>query len=163
MGLHLGQELGQAFGIDRCSLPSSAAPQFGGGQFSFALRVPMQLGVILGDALDPAMLDKRVGHPQIKGVIPDRHLGPFYLRVAQRVVPLGDVMELDATPPPDLGGPVVRAGTGEHQEGLIVGDAPVLALSALRQPGLIGIQRTLAQGRVFRLVVHLLCPLPRWS
>ncbi len=104
--------------------------EFRGGKQQGFFGVPVQLGKVLREALHPAILHKGIGDPDIEGIVADRDRRTFDFRIAERIMPVIDMIDFDPLPRPHGRRPFARAGTGRHQKRVIIADMAVLPLPA---------------------------------
>src|SRR5438128_7248319 len=102
------------------------------------------MGKVLRQELYASVVRKGIGDANVEGIIADRDLDAFDLRIAERIMPVIDMIHLDALPRPHGRRTFTRTGTGRHHKRVIIGDLAVLPLTAQRQPHLEGLTWALA-------------------
>src|SRR6266567_8735471 len=111
--------------------------------------------VVLRDAPHPLPSHVRVGDPHIERIVADGNSGALHFRMAQGVMPVKEVMQLDTLAWHDFGCLVPRAGKRRHHELLIVEDTPMGARSTQLQTGHIRFTRRDAKWLMSILIVDL--------
>src|SRR6266702_5687620 len=107
------------------------------GQRDLPFGMPMQLPVIRrGDALDPMVVDEGIDVADVKGIIAQLHFGPNDPRRGQHVIPVQQIVELNAVIAVDQRGFSWRTGKGRDPKGIIILNTSVFSLSTEIQPTL---------------------------
>src|SRR6266496_4874148 len=122
--------------------------------------MPMQLSIIRrGDTLDPMVVDVSIDMTDIKGIKTQLHLGSDDSRRGKHIIPIQQIVELNAMIAVDQCRFSRRTGKGQHPKHIIIANTSMFSWPTQIQSLLPCLARALPQRRVLFLIIDLVGPL----
>src|SRR5437879_1569221 len=116
----------------------------------------MQLPVIRrGDTLDPVVVDVSIDMADVKRIKTQLHLRSDDSRRGKHIIPVQEIMELNAVIAVDQCSFSRRTGKGQHPKHIIIANTSVFSRSTQIQSTLPCLVRALSQCRMLFLVIDL--------